>query len=296
MYKTSGQLKQEARNSLQGRWKEAVILNLVPSLLQMISMFLIGLLVAGMFFFISMFVTSSSFESFESQSNVGRTNIEQMFDEDFFEDEVDSWYQEYNDDYSSSSSSIASAAASASSSSFMAPIMNLVISFLMIGISFTFLDVVRKGKDQSMEFKDAFRVFNGIDFIPIFLIRILTYIFTALWSLLFVIPGIIKSYSYSQSYFIYKDLATHKDVRGMGATSFISESRDLMHGHKGRLFWLDVSFIGWYLLGFLTLGIGLLWINPYVTTTKAAFYNDLAKDKYLSFEEVEEEDEEWTSF
>ncbi|MFW7420050.1 DUF975 family protein [Vagococcus fluvialis] len=296
MYKTSGQLKQEARNSLQGRWKEAVILNLVPSLLQMISMFLIGLLVAGMFFFISMFATSSSFESFESQSNVGRTNIEQMFDEDFFEDEVDSWYQEYNDDYSSSSSSIASAAASASSSSFMAPIMNLVISFLMVGISFTFLDVVRRGKDQSMEFKDAFRVFNGIDFIPIFLINILTYIFTALWSLLFVIPGIIKSYSYSQSYFIYKDLATHKDVRGMGATSFISESRDLMHGHKGRLFWLDVSFIGWYLLGFLTLGIGLLWINPYVTTTKAAFYNDLAKDKYLSFEEVEEEDEEWTSF
>lgn len=295
MYKTSGQLKQEAKDSLRGRWKDAVILNLVPSLLQIVTMFFVALVITGMVFIISMFAASSSFESFDSQNNFGKTNIEQIIDEDLFEDGEDSWYSNYDDDYSSSSSSIASAVASATSSSFMAPIMGLVISLLMIGISFTFLDVVRKREEQPMEFKDAFRVFNGVDFIPIFLIKILTYIFTYLWGLLLVIPGIVKSYSYSQSYFIYKDLATHKDVRTMGATSFISESRNLMKGHKARLFWLDISFIGWYLLGFLTLGIGLLWINPYVQATKAAFYDDLAKGKFLLAEEVDEE-EEWTSF
>ena len=295
MYKTSGQIKQEAKDILRGRWKDAVILNLVPSLLQIVSMFFVALVITGIVFIISMFATSSSFESFDSQNSFGRTNIEQILDEDLFEDDEENWFSDYDDDYSSSSSSIAGTVASATSSSFMAPIMSLVISFLMVGISFTFLDVVRKREEQSMEFKDAFRVFNGVDFIPIFLINILTYIFTYLWGLLLVIPGIVKSYSYSQSYFIYKDLATHKDVRTMGATSFISESKELMKGHKARLFWLDVSFIGWYILGCIPFGIGLLWVNPYVQTTKAAFYDDLSKGKFLLAEEVDE-DEEWTSF
>ncbi len=288
MYKTSGQLKQEAKDSLRGRWKDAVILNLVPSLLQILSVFLMGLIIAGIIFFVSMFTASSSFESFDSQKGIERTNIEQLFDEDFFDEGVTEWNSEYNNSNFNTSLQVGPP-------SFVTPIMNLVISLLMVGISFTFLDVVRKRENQSMEFKDAFRIFNGVDFIPIFLINILTYVFTLLWSLLLVIPGIVKRYSYSQSYFIYKDLATHKDVRTMGATSFISESKELMKGHKARLFWLDVSFIGWYILGCIPFGIGLLWVNPYVQTTKAAFYNDLSKGKFLLAEEVDEE-EEWTSF
>ena len=48
-----------------------------------------------------------------------------------------------------------------------------------------------------------------------------------------------------------------------------------MDGHKGRLFWLDLTFIGWYFLVALTLGIAYLWVAPYISATKAAFYEDL---------------------
>lgn len=291
MYKTSGQLKQEAKDSLRGRWKDAVILNLIPSLLQIVTMFLISLAIAGIVFFVSVFTATSTFESFDSGKGIESTQVEQLFDGD-----AEEWFSEFesDEDYYASNSSALGAMASASSSSFMAPIIGIVLTLLTVGISFTFLDVVRKREEQPIEFKDAFRVFNGVDFVPVFLISILTYVFKYFWGLLLVIPGIIKRYSYSQSYFIYKDLATHRDVRTMGATSFITESRTLMRGHKARLFWLEVSFIGWYILGYMTI-IGILWVNPYVQTTKAAFYDDLSKGKFLAPEEVEEEDE-WTSF
>ncbi len=55
----------------------------------------------------------------------------------------------------------------------------------------------------------------------------------------------------------------------------ITASRRLMKGQKGRLFWLDLSFIGWHILAILTIGIGYLWLNPYISATKAAFYEDL---------------------
>lgn len=295
MYKTSGQLKQEAKDSLRGRWKEAVLLNIVPSLLQMLTMLLVGIIFAGLIAFVSFFMATEFSSDSLNETGVRNGSIERIFNEEFDESFTEDWLDEMDSDYSSPSSSIASAAASASSSSIVAPVLGLVLSLIGVGISFTFLDVIRKKDEQSIGFRDAFRVFNGNDFVPIFLINILTAIFKYFWGLLLVIPGIIKRYSYSQSYFIYKDLATHKDVRGMGATSFISESRDLMRGHKARLFWLDVSFIGWYLLGYLTLGIGLLWINPYISATKAAFYNDLAKDRFM-LPEVEDEDDEWTNF
>ncbi|WP_143592733.1 DUF975 family protein [Vagococcus martis] len=203
------------------------------------------------------------------------------------------WAEEYDDD--SFSSNVSEVFASVTSIPFASPIMSFVMTFLTIGISFTFLDVIRKGREAELSFRQSFRLFNGNDFVPVLLINILTYIFRYLWSLLFIIPGIVKIYSYSQANFIYKDLAATRDTRSMGATSFITESRDLMNGHKERLFWLDVSFLGWYLLGLLTLGIGFLWINPYVNATKAAFYDDLSKGKFLEAV-VEEDDEIWTNF
>lgn len=58
----------------------------------------------------------------------------------------------------------------------------------------------------------------------------------------------------------------------------ITASRHLMIGHKGRLFWLDLTFIGWYLLTALTAGIAYLWVAPYISATKAAFYEDLQRN------------------
>ena len=102
-------------------------------------------------------------------------------------------------------------------------------------------------------------------------------IFTFLWSLLFIIPGIVKSYAYSQAYYIYYD--TYQTTgQTPGYLDTITASRRIMDGHKGQLFWLDLSFIGWHLLAVLTLGIGYLWLSPYIAATKAAFYEELPKE------------------
>ena len=131
--------------------------------------------------------------------------------------------------------------------------------------------------DQIEPFKDAFRGFKGLFIGGVIGLAVLISIFTTLWGLLLVIPGIIKSYSYSQSYFIYYDI-----VQETGQTpkvlDTITASRKLMDGYKGQLFWLDLSFIGWHILALATAGIGYLWLSPYISATKAAFYEQLPKD------------------
>ena len=100
---------------------------------------------------------------------------------------------------------------------------------------------------------------------------ILVTVFTFLWTLLFIIPGIIKSYSYSMTYYV---LCDHP---GYTAKEAITESRKLMQGNKMRLFCLQLSFIGWFIVGLLCLGIGLLWVMPYYKAAEAEFYQDLVK-------------------
>lgn len=104
-----------------------------------------------------------------------------------------------------------------------------------------------------------------------FVLNFLTGLYTALWSLLFVIPGIIAAYRYAMAPFI---LAEHPD---MSASDAIRESCALMDGHKWELFCLGFSFIGWILLSVFTLGIGYLWLNPYMNASYAAFYREISK-------------------
>lgn len=91
-------------------------------------------------------------------------------------------------------------------------------------------------------------------------------LYVFLWSLLFIIPGIIASYSYAMTPFI---MAEHPD---MTASEAIRASKEMMYGRKWALFCLDFSFIGWALLCALTLNIGNLWLNPYMNAAYAAFY------------------------
>lgn len=92
---------------------------------------------------------------------------------------------------------------------------------------------------------------------------------TFLWSLLLVIPGIIKAFAYAMAPFIAED---HPEYT---VSQAISESCRMMQGHKFDLFYLYLSFIGWFFLSILTCGIGILWLQPYVENAVAAFYNDL---------------------
>lgn len=90
-----------------------------------------------------------------------------------------------------------------------------------------------------------------------------------LWTLLFIIPGIVMGFAYAMTPFI---LVEQPEMKAIDA---LRKSREMMKGHKFDLFYLMLSFIGWIFLGLLTLGIGFLWLLPYMQTTIAAFYNDL---------------------
>lgn len=91
-----------------------------------------------------------------------------------------------------------------------------------------------------------------------------------LWSLLLIIPGIAASYSYAMAPYIPME-----DPDCSGSES-LKRSKELMQGHRAELFFLDLSFIGWELLAILTLGVGFLWLNPYVYAARAAFYRNLS--------------------
>lgn len=99
---------------------------------------------------------------------------------------------------------------------------------------------------------------------------LLQYVFTMLWALLFIIPGIVKAYSYAMAPFI---MADDPSVSPLEA---ITRSRKMMQGNKFRLFCLEFSFIGWALLCSLTMGIGFIWVMPYMMSAHAAFYLEVS--------------------
>lgn len=95
-------------------------------------------------------------------------------------------------------------------------------------------------------------------------------LYTFLWSLLFIIPGIVKAYEYQMIPFL---LAEQPDMPKEQAFAI---SRQMMKGQKWKAFVLDLSFLGWSILSMFTLGIlGLFYVNPYKYSTKAALYETL---------------------
>jgi len=101
------------------------------------------------------------------------------------------------------------------------------------------------------------------------LLNIMIAIFTCLWSLLFVIPGIIKAISYSMAYFVLADNPE------LSAKEALDESKRITSGHIGDLFVLYLSFIPWVLLGAITCGLALIYVVPYMQTTMANYYLEL---------------------
>lgn len=136
---------------------------------------------------------------------------------------------------------------------------------LAIGMMAVILQVSRTGEPKIENVFDGFKTGIGNNIVA----GILVPLFTFLWSLLFIIPGIVKSYSYAMTYYILADNPE------MTATDAIDASKTMMKGNKWRLFCLDFSYIGWYLLSILTLGILMLWIDPYRMTAHAEFYESI---------------------
>ena len=121
---------------------------------------------------------------------------------------------------------------------------------------------------EQADVKDLFSEFNR--FADGFILSLLQGIYIFLWSLLFVIPGIVATYKYAMSSFILLENP------GMKPNDAITASKEMMNGHKGELFWLGLTFIGWSFLSALTLGIGNLWLNPYMNASYAAFYREIS--------------------
>lgn len=150
-------------------------------------------------------------------------------------------------------------------------VVSLIYAVLEWGFAIMFLRNLR-----DPHFDELGTLFDGFrDFGRIFVTLFLQNIYTLLWALLLIIPGIVKSYSYAMTpYILYDD----PKLQGNAA---IELSMRMMRGHKLELFLLHLSFIGWLLLCILTLGIGFLWLIPYVHSTQAAFYEDV-KEEYLN--------------
>ncbi|MHB1485025.1 MAG: DUF975 family protein [Saccharofermentanales bacterium] len=152
----------------------------------------------------------------------------------------------------------------------------MVISFLIhafvgnplvVGGRRYFIKTTRE-QDNHGCFSFAFSSQNYMKIVTAMLLRDVRLI---LWTLLFIIPGIIKSYEYRMVPYI---LAQNP---GIGAQRSIQLSRQMTAGHKFNIFILDLSFIGWFLLGMLACCIGWIFVLPYVDTTMAELYNDLSK-------------------
>ncbi|AIE81759.1 DUF975 domain-containing protein [Bacillus anthracis] len=151
-------------------------------------------------------------------------------------------------------------------------ITTFMVGPLTLGGYYLALHIIR---EKDARIGHIFRWFTeGSKFIKSFLLYIVVNIYIFLWCLLFIIPGIIKSFSYAMTYFIIND---HPEY---SINQAITESRRMMDGHKMEYFILCLSFIGWFILSCITLGIGFLWLIPYFYTTSAAFYEEIADEYY----------------
>lgn len=127
--------------------------------------------------------------------------------------------------------------------------------------------------------------FTGGKYRNVVMTMLLRNIYIILWSLLLIIPGIVKSYSYAMVPFLLGENPSIPPSRAIEISMAMTE------GHKWRMFVLTLSFFGWFLVGMLALGIGVLFVCPYYDTTQAELYvalRTIALDKgIISLAELE---------
>jgi uncharacterized membrane protein len=144
-----------------------------------------------------------------------------------------------------------------------------VFSLIVSGpLAYGYFYFLKSIKNRSGEISQVFVGFSE-RFKETFMAHLITTMFVVLWSLLLIIPGLIASISYSMVYLILLDNPN------MNAYQAIQESKRMMSGNKMRYFEFVISFAGWFFLGILTLGIGLLYLKPYFDAAKIEFYEDL---------------------
>ncbi|MCE9517828.1 DUF975 family protein [Candidatus Nomurabacteria bacterium] len=149
------------------------------------------------------------------------------------------------------------------------PVLGSIAQFLingplLVGSAIIYLAIIHNEKTELSQ------LFEGFDnWTRYFIAYLLRGLYTFLWFLLLIIPGIVYTLAYSQTFFI---LAEDKNISPRDA---IRKSKEMMKGYKWKLFRLMLRFAGWIILCILTLGIGFLWLFPYIYATAAKFYEDI---------------------
>ncbi|MGG2066903.1 DUF975 family protein [Bacillus sp. S14(2024)] len=167
----------------------------------------------------------------------------------------------------------------------LSTVLALIFGFIFVIVCFALIAVqsimnygycnvtLRLAKKESTTIDDLFEGFRKKNVFKSMKLAVLMGVYVFLWSLLLIVPGIIKCFSYSMAYYIMLD---HPEYT---ASEALKKSQEMMKGHKLDLFILSLSFIGWFILGiaiaFFTFGIPFLWICPYYFTTVSHFYLNL---------------------
>ena len=147
-------------------------------------------------------------------------------------------------------------------------------SFIGVGYAKFNLNLVDK---KNAAFETLFEYFSHWKTTTI--ARLLRALYVFLWSLLFIIPGIVAGFSYAMTDYI---LAEDPELT---ADEAISQSKSIMMGNKWRFFCLQFSFIGWDILATLAFGIGHLWLTPYKQAAYAAFYREVSGTEFCPEED-----------
>ena len=135
---------------------------------------------------------------------------------------------------------------------------------MLVGVSMFSLSLSRGESARLEQIFEGFKNYGTV--LGAYLLMVL---FIFLWMLLLIIPGIIAAIAYSQTFYI---LAEDDAIGSMDA---LKKSKEMMDGYKWKYFCLGLRFIGWALLCILTLGIGFLWLSPYIQISYAKFYEDI---------------------
>ena len=145
-----------------------------------------------------------------------------------------------------------------------------LVSFILTGpLTYGLMVFFRRLREQTANIKDLFEGFNR--FGATFMLNLLTTVFVVLWTFLLIIPGIIAAIRYTMAYLI---MTENPD---MTALECITASKMMMEGHKMDFFSFALSFIGWFILGIVTFGLGFLYVIPYYTAAKVEFYENLKR-------------------
>lgn len=150
--------------------------------------------------------------------------------------------------------------------SIASPVALVLGGALTIGLSTYFLNNADRKKTDIADLFTPFKQQFGNSIIYF----ILQALFVMLWSLLFIIPGIIAAFGYAMAPYI---LAEHPEI---SASEALKMSKDMMKGNKGSFFCLQLSFIGWMILSMFTFGIGLFFLMPYMQAANAEFFNEVS--------------------